>query len=234
MPITPFIHVTAAFSNAVLVAILPHVSDFAQKLDLPIPQPITASQVAHFNVNPMKGFIGGGLWLTNHYQFAFDNGYVHIFRNLNDNPFLMDDPAQTWPRFAGKDNMTTNDAIELARDTLRKLGYDPKLLHADVPPFSVHGPSDMKAGYHFPYCDIWWDDDKVGLNFQIDMNKKMLVGMSLSSTNLFRPNPKIDVVPELESDYQKRIQGHMFIRTNAAPHLPAVNPADAPSATPPE
>ena len=215
MPITPFIHVTAAFSNAVLVAILPHISNFAKKLDLPIPQPITASQVAHFNVNPMKGFIGGGLWLTNNYQFAFDNGYVQMFRNLNDNPFLIDDAAQTWPRFAGKDSMTTNDAIELARDTLRKLGYDPKLLRADGPPFSVQGSYDMKAGYHFPYCDIRWDDDIVGLHFQIDMNKKVLVGMSISSTNCFRPDPKIDVVPELESEYQRRVREKMFTRTNA-------------------
>jgi len=215
MPITPFIHVTAAFSNAVLVAILPHVSDFAKKLDLPISQPITTSQVAHFNVANLKGWVGGGLFLTNHYQFGFSDGYVGVFHNLNDNPFVVsDDPARTWPRFAGKDNMTTNDAIELARDTLRKLGYDPKLLDADGPPFSIAGPSDMKAGYHFPYCDIWWNDDKVTLNFQIDMNKKTVVGMDLVSTNLLRPNPKIDVVPELESDYQKRIRGNMFIRTN--------------------
>jgi len=216
MPLTFFIHVTAAYSNAVLVAILPHISDFAKKLDLPIPQPITTSQVAHFNVGRMEGEVAGGLFLTNHYQFAFGNGYVHVFHNLNDNPYVIsDDPAQTWPRFAGPDNMTTNDAIEFARDTLRKLGYNPKLLHADGPPFSVHGPYDMKAGYHFPFCDIQWDDEKVGLDFQIDMNKKMLVGMSLVSTNCFRPDPKIDVVPELESDYQKRIRGNMFIRTNA-------------------
>ena len=49
------IHMTAAYSNAVLVAILPHVSDFAKKLDLPIPQPITATQVLKSRPSPYQG-----------------------------------------------------------------------------------------------------------------------------------------------------------------------------------
>jgi len=32
--------------------------------------------------------------------------------------------------------------------------------------------------------------------------------------------PKIGFVPELESDFQQRISGKMFIRTNAPPRLP--------------
>ena len=43
MPITALIHITSAYSNAVLVAIMPHVNDFAKKMDLPIPLPITVS-----------------------------------------------------------------------------------------------------------------------------------------------------------------------------------------------
>jgi hypothetical protein len=82
MPITALIHITSAYSNAVLVAILPHVNDFAKKLDLPIPLPITTSQVLRFNVGRMQDFVGGGLWLTNHYQFVFDDGYVDSFTRL--------------------------------------------------------------------------------------------------------------------------------------------------------
>ena len=39
------IRITADYSNAVLVAVLPYVSDFAQKLDLPVPHPITTAHV---------------------------------------------------------------------------------------------------------------------------------------------------------------------------------------------
>jgi len=231
MLITPLIHITAAYSNAVLIAILPHVSNFAKKLDLPIPQPITASQVAHFNANPMKGFIGGGVWLTNHYVFAYDNGCIHSFRSLDDNAFYDQDPTKNWPSYAfGKDNMTTNQAIELARDTLRKLGYDPKLLHAEDSPSLMQGPFDTNDGHHIPYCEIRWESpeemDSLGhnvsdyLEFQINMEKKTVVGMSIASRKIWGPDPKIDVEPELESDYKKRIQGKMFVRTNVPSHYP--------------
>jgi len=58
------IHMTATYSNAMLVAILPHVSDCAKQLDLPITQPITTSQVAHFRPSPYKNIITGGIWLA--------------------------------------------------------------------------------------------------------------------------------------------------------------------------
>ncbi|EEF57893.1 hypothetical protein Cflav_PD0843 [Pedosphaera parvula Ellin514] len=71
------IHITAAYSNAVLVAILPHVSDFAKKLDLPIPQPIAANQVIWFKQVPFKGQIDGALVLSNNCWFHFSShGYV--------------------------------------------------------------------------------------------------------------------------------------------------------------
>jgi len=76
------IHITATYSNALLVAILPHVSDFSKKLELPIPQPITVAQVRRFNLNPYNGHLSGSVVLTNRYWFAFDEGgYVVSFRS---------------------------------------------------------------------------------------------------------------------------------------------------------
>lgn len=216
MPLTPLIHVTAAYSNAVLIAILPHINDVAKKIDLPVPLPITLGQVSHFNVNPIQGFVGGGLWLTNHYQFIFDNGCVNSFRLLVGNPFLTEDPAKDWPQYIGKEIINTNEAVDFARSTLRKLGYDPKILHADVSPLSIEGPYDLKEG-HFPYCQIKWvkeaqapeeKNDTASLTFQINMADKSLLGMSIISPKIWQPNPVIDIQPELESDYQKRIQSH--------------------------
>jgi hypothetical protein len=224
MPLTPLIHITAAYSNAVLVAILPHVNDFAKKMDLPIPLPITTNQVKRFNVARMKGEIGGGLWLTNHYQFVFADGCVSSFKSLEGNPFLSQDPAQDWPHYLGKDNMTTNDAIEMARGTLRKLGYDPKALHADTAPFSVEGSYDLREG-HFPYCQIRWDkeaqtekekEDAAYLVFQINMEDKTIVGMTIIGRKIWQTNPVVDVVTETEGEYRQRTQGKkQSINTNA-------------------
>ena len=52
-----WIQVTAQYSNAVLVAMLPYVNDVAQKLDLPIPHPITAEHLSYFDIAPRRNFM---------------------------------------------------------------------------------------------------------------------------------------------------------------------------------
>lgn len=222
MPLA-LIHVTAAFSNAVLVAIMPQVNGFAKKLDLPIPLPITSNQVLEFRVNPIQGMIGGGLWLTNHYLFRYENGCATSFRSPA-NFFYEESFPFPISKYTGRDNMTTNDAIELARDTLRKLGYTPELLYADKPPASFQGSFDTKDGHHVPYCEIRWsknatsEEDRTNsanLEFQINMESKQVVGMSIVSPKIWQPSPVINVQPELESDYRKHFRNH----TNAPVHL---------------
>jgi hypothetical protein len=223
MPLLQFIHVTAAYSNAVLVAIMPHVNDFAEKAELNIPLPITCGQVERFNVSNIQGYIGGGLWLTNNALFSFDCGGVSTFYFTTNNPWLSEDPAKDWPLYLGKDNMTTNDAINKARETLVKLGYDPKELLADKPPTSIEGPYDLREG-HFPYCQIKWHqepqspedtNEDISVKFQFNMTTKSIIGITAISRKLIKPNPKIDVVPETEKEYQERIHPKMFINTNA-------------------
>ena len=226
------VHMTATYSNAMLVAILPHISDFSKKLDLPIPQPITASQVVWFNPSPYKDFIGGGLVLSNHCWFSYNNGCVQGFRTP-DNVFYDQDPAANWPKYAyGKDNMTTNDAIELARESLRKLGFTPEVLGCDASPQSVTGPYDTKDGHHVPDCQIRWErypEPKTAeeqasndvVTVEINMGKKTVIGLSMISQKLRKTPPKLGVEPELEKDYKIRTKlGSMFSRTNAPTTVP--------------
>jgi hypothetical protein len=167
--------------------------------------------------------VGGGLWLTNGYHFIFENGYVFEFNRTTENPWLSEDPATDWPHYVGKDNMTTNDAITMARQTLVKLGYDPRGLHADTLPTSIEGPNELREG-HFPYCKIEWsiepkteeDTNETSLvQFFFNMTDKSIIGLNVINRKLHRPNPKVDVVPELESDYRKNHHGNMVINTNA-------------------
>ena len=70
------IHLTTVYSTALLSAILPHISDFAEKFDLPIERPITVEQVQIFIPNP-KGQMEGSLFLTNNAWFHFSKlGFV--------------------------------------------------------------------------------------------------------------------------------------------------------------
>ena len=217
------IHMTGTYSNAILVAILPHVSDYAKKLDLPLINPVTAGQVAIFNPSPYKDMVGAGLGLTNGYWFTFANGHIDMFRSPDDLFYQQD--FGNLQRFVGKENMTTNDAITLAREAFRKLGFDPQKFHLDALPENFTGPRDLQGLGHIPFCQIEWDspDAKTtaeraasySVQFDVDLGKKQIIGMALTGTNFWKPDPTLGVTPELQSAYSKRIQGKMFTRTNA-------------------
>jgi hypothetical protein len=208
------IHMTAAYSNALLVAVIPHVTDIARKLDLPIELPVTTNQVRRFNPSPDRFFVGAGLGLTNHYWFSFSFGAVEMFRSP-DNWFTEQDIVNL-ERYVGKDNMTTNEAIELARGSFRKLGYKPEEFKVDGPPTRFEGPPELKRLGHVPYCRVEWNSPESiipevfhrshNIRFDIDMQRKQVVGMNLSGRPFWQPNPKIDVPTELESDYRKRMK----------------------------
>jgi hypothetical protein len=140
---TQLYHITAAWSNTVLVALLPHFSDCAKQLNLPIPTPITISQVARFMPPMEAGVFEAGLWLTNGYVFNYLNGATTGFYSLHDDWYIQQD-IDGLERFAGKDNMTTNEAIDLARNSFVKLGYNLADFHMDNPPTEFEKPADTQ------------------------------------------------------------------------------------------
>jgi hypothetical protein len=235
-PLQQMIHVTPAFSNAVLMVVLTNVADFAKRLELPIPQPVNASQVAKFIVAPTTNFIGGTLTLTNGDLFGFGNGYVDYYLAYSNYYNLP--PDWQYPRdrfktlaFLGRMNMTTNEVVEFARSALRKLGYDPKVLHADGPPTRFDGPGFYEAtGELFPYCTVEWQKpaEERGpfytTEIRINAEQKRIVGVAIISRNANRPNALITVPVEREVDYRKRIEGKMFLRTNAPPSFSPEKP----------
>ncbi len=229
IPADKLIHMTITYSNAVLMVVLTNVSDFAKKLDLPIPVPVTTAQVQKFFPHPIKGTIGGVLTLTNGDQFWYDGGHVsgyHAYKNANMPPqdfeYGEDDKLYGWlATMYGPVNMTKNEMIEFARDALRKLGYDPKVLRADRRPTLFDGPYKVR-GNSVPFCRVEWRDKKANnyVTFDINVHKKQVVRLSLAGDYFQRPNPKLDIEPELERDYRTRIQGTMFVRSNAPPRIP--------------
>jgi hypothetical protein len=203
------IHMTAGYSNAVLVALLPHISEFAGKLNLPVKQPVTAEQVVWAGISPYKDWVCGAVVLTNHYWFGLDHrGFVDSFHAPTN--WFYEQEFTDIGKYAGQDHMTTNEVIAMARDALRKLGYKPALAHSDKPP-ALEGPCDIRKD-HVPYCRVTWTEDvnKLGpdrIEVEVNMETKALVGMtvSFSPTNNLTTTPMtVSVVPELESDYRAR------------------------------
>lgn len=226
------IHMTAAYSNALLVAVLPHISDFAKKLDLPIPQPITAAQVAKSAPSPFKNSPGDSVFLTNGDWFGIHQfGFVDGYRKRTNYFYVAGDKTDEEIRaYEGPDNMTTNEVIALARQTLIKAGFRPESMIMSQPPTQIDGPTDFtrpEIAGHLPFCQVIWEKKHpfIGLAMvQVNMNTKTVVGLDMNMTGTNRLAAtvplKVDVVPELESDYQRRTGRKLFIDTNAPARFP--------------
>jgi hypothetical protein len=222
------IHITATYSNALLVAILPHISDVAKKLDLPIPQPITTNQVMRFAPSPYKGHFSGSVVLTNDYWFSFDQrGFVDSFRAPTNWFSANDDIADHPERYSGTTLMTTNEIVAFARNTLLKLGYPPEITHSDLTP-QLQGPSVLNSGLHICYARVEWKpiqdlDNNAYTDARVDINThdNTVVGLYLFfKTNQVSTPLQINVEPETQEQFMQRTKARLFVRTNAPSHLP--------------
>ena len=191
--------VTAEYSNAVLLAIMPHVSDFAKRLDLPIPQPVTIAQVQRFGCSPRSDHIGGGVFLTNGHRFSFDRGRVMLYRSPRSY-FSLQDPDRI-PEFYGTVKITKKQALQIAHEVIKKLGYTDAMLHADRPPEITEPPRSGKNVV--PRFRIRWvkpderprESSATSIDLEVDASTGQIQMVSLHTTNTWRPDPKIDVHP---------------------------------------
>lgn len=205
-----FIRVTSEYSNAVLVALMPYFSDFAQKLELPVPHPITTNDVVEAGILPWRGG-GGGITLKGGWNFGYHFGYASTF-TAPYSYFALQDPDKI-PKYFGKVKMSKEEAVCLARDTVKKLGVSLESLFMEQEPH-------VKEPVHFgtntlPYYRIEWVNPfgSPSVNVDINANSKKVEQLALSNKSLERPPPKIDVdaplkprpFPPINSEYAQRL-----------------------------
>jgi hypothetical protein len=201
MPIE-FFQITAAYSNAMLVAVLPHVADFAKKLDLPTPQPITMAEVATFACFNRSDHIGGRVVLTNGCEFVFDHGRIQRF----DSPhsfFYLQDPSLI-PKFYGSVKLSKEQALQIARTAIRKLGYTEAALFADNSPEIVPPKKDGTnyiARYRFRWRDPTRGSDPdqpaLSIDFEIDSTMGRIWMLDIPNPNTFAADLKLGVSPQV-------------------------------------
>lgn len=213
------IHMTLQYSNAVLVALLPHFSDVAEKLELPIPTPMTTNHVDRFSPRRLPGDVGGTVILTNGWRLGFHRGHLEAFEAPR-NYLTLQDPDRI-AEFFGTVNIDTNQAIRLARDTLKRMDYAERLPKTTKSPSTLEGPREWR-GHILPYYLIEWrwktGDSEHAVVFNIDADKREVTRFYVASTKLWRDPPPIDVVPEMESEYRKRVmEGQQIHRRDSPP-----------------
>lgn len=193
---TQFIKVTAAYSNAVMVTLLPHYSDFAAKLELPVPHPITAQDIARCAVFPYRapdgGIAGGGIILKNGWSMGFQFGYVNGFESPHSY-YGLQDPDQI-PDFYGVVRMKTNEAVKLARSAISKLGIPLQEVFADRVP-NVTPPVTFDTNIVPRYLIQWIDPRGGRVTVEVNADSKRVESLQMLSANLMRPAPKVNVSP---------------------------------------
>lgn len=184
---------TAEYSNAVLVAVLPYISTFAERLALPVDFPVTRSHVLRVGGFKFKEHLNGMITLTNGYKFWLSQGYVDSFDSPR-NYFTEQDPDAI-SKYFGEPRLAEKQALQMARDAVRKLGYASQELFIDQKPKRKSGGS--LKGNKIPYFRFEWHDEKSLAHVCVDVDaaRKQIVGLKIFSKRLSRSPPKISVEP---------------------------------------
>ncbi len=188
-----FIRVTADYSNAVLVAVMPYVGDVARRLELPVPLPLAIEHVTHCNILPKRAVAVeiGTVGTNGNWFFAFSKGYVNIVQGPHD--YFTEQEPDKIASYFGKLNMSRTEAVNKARETIRKLGIDPEMVFADQEA-RVTGPEQVGTNT-IPQYKIEWVDPRSGFPktaVNIDGENKRVTRVSIQNLVLFRPDPKIN------------------------------------------
>jgi hypothetical protein len=188
------IRVTAEYSNAVLVAIMPLVSNYAQKLELPVPQPITTAHVIKCAVVPIRD-AGASVQIVGNWTFWFRGGYVNGFQGPHSY-FSLQNPDEA-PRFYGQVKMSKEEAIELARKAITNIGVSLESVFAEQTP-RITGPIVIDTNV-VPHYHIEWLDPRSAaapaVDVEVDAATRRLERLRISSQALRKPPPTISVAP---------------------------------------
>ena len=174
------IRVTVEYSNAVLLAVMPYVSDCAQKLNLPVPHPTTTAHVLKCAVVPIRD-AGQSVMIQGEWVFWFGMGHFKGFQGPHAY-FSLQDPDQI-PNFYGTNRISKEEAVALARHTISKLGVKLDTIFAEQEP-RVTGPLTLGTNL-VPRFRIEWLDPRSGsdsVNVEIDGQMRRVERLSLSGT----------------------------------------------------
>lgn len=199
LPLTNFVQLSVLYSNAVLVAIAPYVSDFSHKLGLITNEAVTSRQVTKFVSLPLQGQVGGTLWLTNGYVFSFFDGVVAGYQDEPRSWQAVEGETRI-PEFNGLLCMNKTEAIAFARSSIKKLGYEESDFYADGDP-SVGMPFAYGTNF-IPYYTIEWADPQgppdphadgycFSAHFEIDGQHRRLTEVHFATRTIRRPQPAI-------------------------------------------
>lgn len=186
-----------AYSKAALKAVLPFFSDFAKRLNLPVPLPMTEAEVVSCKITPWQnqngGIAGVSIKTKGGFEFSFSSGYVSGFSWPKT--YASMNGIQGISNFFGTPKISREQAIQFARGTLKKLGISLEDVFAQQKPrvtLPTWGTNTIDR-----YLVEWFDPRGPGpsdVRMEINGKTGRMESLLLNALNLKRPSPKISVV----------------------------------------
>ncbi|MBI5388008.1 MAG: hypothetical protein HZA90_25370 [Verrucomicrobia bacterium] len=156
-------HHTAAFEHFARAYAVAQMNHLVQAWQLDYPRLLTTNDIAWFYAKPGTNapFVCAGF--TNRFYLQMMEGFVDLFEDRAHNQSLFsEDPSKLHSRAVMSRKLDEKTAIQLARDTLHRLGLDEKQLRLREPPTvtQVDFPGDKEdetvllplytVAWHFP------------------------------------------------------------------------------------
>lgn len=171
------------------------IDEYGQKLALPIPRPLTTNNVAKIEAHNNEGWPHCEIWLTNGWHFVYRHTMVCGYY-APDNFFDSNDRKIHIKDFDGKWILTTNQAIEIVRQALKKLDYPTNHIHIEDAKTFIYAASVDKE--HIPRLNFQWyyepnDDLQSRLEAEVNMDNGKLESLYYDDKAYWNNRPPIDV-----------------------------------------
>jgi hypothetical protein len=144
---------TAPVTN--LVEILPYVQDFSKKLDLEIPLPLTTNAVTSFR----RGQFGAGIRVLDRWHFSFEakGSFINTYYDRRYAMHVLWRAEDIKPLIQPS-KITKEQALEIARKYLERLGYSEKKMPVLPPTVNqwTWDPAGAPKSESLPFFTIKW------------------------------------------------------------------------------
>lgn len=178
------------------------IDQYATRLSLPIPPQLTTNNVARIEIHDNGGWPDAQVDLTNGWRFVYRHAMVNGYF-APDNFFDSDNRKIRIRDFAGKWNLTTNQAIEVVRRAMAKLDYSTNNVHMDFQP-NVYAASVAKD--RIPRLRFEWfysvkDSLQSRLEAEVNTDSGTLESLYYDDKAYWNARPPINV--PISTDNQK-------------------------------
>jgi hypothetical protein len=211
---SPYIKVTPEYTREAVDAVLPYFSDVARKLRLPIATPITDADILRGHALPFRD-IAVSIMLKSGWAFSFQAGIVQQIADSHSFSSLQD-PGQLGNYF-GKVKMSQDEAVAMARDELKELGFPLTMIYAEQAPI-VTQPKHIGTNT-IPVYEIEWLDPRKGrcVDIHINAEKRQIERFVVlgKAVRLFEPTLKNEPEtapfwPSVNPEYARQLIPIMF------------------------